>query len=187
LPTLAPAPAAEPGAKPTPRPATEAEPDKEDAQILYNESKRFALNAPEGIPPLEKALELAPDNAAYQRDLVTRLYSTGKVSACAQRGEEFVRRGTVDESLNLYVGAAYWSLKEYRKALEATERVLKINPDNGYALFNRAMNLYGLSEPAAAQAFRTFLDRFGNDPVFEKYAATARSSLNKLESRSGKK
>ena len=187
LPTLAPTPSIEPAAKPTPRPVTEAEPDKEDAQTLYNESKRFALNAPEGIPPLEKALELAPDNVAYQRDLVTRLYSTGKVSACAERGEEFVRRGTVDESLNLYVGAAYWSLKEYRKALEATDRVLKINPDNGYAVFNRAMNLYGLSEPGAAQAFHTFLDRFGGNPEFEKYAATARSSLNKLESRSGKK
>lgn len=159
------------------------ETDRARAKELYEQSRKLPNTSREGIPPLEKAIQLDPDKVLYQRALVIRLYETGQYSKAAERGEAFVRRGAKDINLNIYTGAAYSQLGKYRKALEAAERVLKMDEKNGYALYNRALNLYQLGDPQAADAFRTFLQVAGNDPSLRASVEQARGFLKKLENR----
>lgn len=151
-----------------------------EARRFFEESEKYPTASKEGIAPLEKALNLDPNNVAYQRRLVVRLYESGQYPLAAQRGEAFVKRGSSDVNMNIYVGAAYSQLGKYREALEATNRVLAMEPNNGYAQYNRAMNLQQMGDPKAADAYKSFLKQFGSEPAFADYANKAKESLAKM-------
>ena len=146
-----------PQAKPTAAPETKEPTNEDKAKAKFEEAQRYASTSSQGIKPLDEALELDPNNVEYQRALVTRLYYSKQYTTCARRGEEFIKGGATDSTIFIFTAAAYTSLNENTKALAILDRALKIDSKNGYALFNRALNLYTIKDPRAAEAFRYYL------------------------------
>lgn len=159
-------------------PPTEAE--RAQARSLYEKSRMFPTDSPEGIPLLEQALELDPSNAVYQKALIVRLYECERYQECTRRGMSFVDRGSTDVTLNIYIGAAYAKLDEYQHALEAADRVLQLEPHNKFGLYNRALNLYQLGRPEAAEAFETFLEKAEGDAAMQAYREQAKTMLQQI-------
>ena len=161
--------------------ASGSEGAKAQAREYYDESFKYPFNAREALEPLSRAVELDPANEQYQHALVTRLYYTGNYAECAHEGEAFAQRGATNPEIHIFTGAAYTALGEYQKAMVAIERALKANPDNAYALYNRAMNLYYLKDARAAEAFRFYLRKAKDDPEQARYIPKANERLAELE------
>ncbi|HBF33040.1 TPA: hypothetical protein DDW35_00615, partial [Candidatus Sumerlaeota bacterium] len=165
----------------TPKPATASSAGNAEAKKLFEESEKLPTSNKGGIAALEKALTLDPNNPTYQRQMVVRLYDTGEYALAAQRGDAFAKRGSTDVDMNLYIGAAYSRLGRHREALDAANRVLTVSKNNGYALFNRALNLKALGDPKATDAYKTFMEQCGSDPAFANYTEPAKAALKELE------
>ena len=179
-PTASPAPAETPAT-----PANTEDTKKSDAQAKFEESQKFPSNSPAGVKPLEEAIALDPANDKYKRALVMRLYYAKQFSAATAKGEKFIQEGSKDIDLYLFVSAAYSASLEYSKALTVIDRILKIQPTNGYALYNRALNLYLKKDPGAAEAFRYYLKLKGNDPEQAQWVLDAEKKLQELEKKNG--
>lgn len=196
-PTLEPTPVVTPEptpdvADPTPTPAVSENPvaseeEQKEAKAFYAKAKVYPADSRDALPLLEDALKLDPTNLKYQTELIKRFYYCGMFSECARRGQLFARQQPADADttyLNLYVGAAYYELGDFRNALQAAERILRKEPENPYALYNRALNLYMLNDSKASNAFRDFLDQVSDDPSpdLEAKVKEARERLRRLES-----
>jgi lipoprotein NlpI len=85
--------------------------------------------------------------------------------------------------MNLFAGAAFYELQDYRQALGAADRILRRDGTNPYALYNRALNLYQLRDARAAAAFRDFLDQVGRNPpeTLKGKVVEAQQRLQELE------
>lgn len=195
-PTPTPAPVRPPlvaEASPTPMPERAPSPSMESmpepgspeakamARKFYDESYKYPFNSRKGLEPLERAVMLDPNNPDYQQAYVTRLFYCGDYSDCARLGDEFAAAGSKNPEVHIFTGAAYTALAEYQKALVAIERALRLSPDNLYALYNRAMNLYFLNDLKAAEAFRYYLKKAQNDPKQSQYVPQAEKYLRELE------
>ena len=163
------------------QPAPQESTDQEKAKAKYAEALRYPTTSSDGIKPLEEAVNLSPNNGEYQRALVTRLYYTGQFVACAKRGDGFVKQGSTDVTIFIFVGAAYTALTDYPHALSIIERAIVMDPKNGYALYNRALTLDLMNDARAAEAFRRYLQVARNDPGQAQWVPEAEKKLQELE------
>jgi tetratricopeptide (TPR) repeat protein len=103
---------------------------------------------------LLKALEIDPKIEAAYRMLIATYLAAGKLPQAIERIEKAVAQKPADGSALLVLGMGYSQIKEYLKARDAYERVLKIEPNSAVALNNLAF-LYSeqLNEIEKAQEF----------------------------------
>ncbi|HUT22744.1 MAG TPA: hypothetical protein VM492_00210 [Sumerlaeia bacterium] len=158
----------------------------EEARRLFEESRRYPSDSDAGLQVLEKALTLEPTNTEYQSALIARLYYTGQYAACADRGEAYLAKGNNGEDLMTFVSVAYTQLGQYGKAIEAGDRVLKKDPLNGNALYNKAYNLNQTNDPRAAEAFQRYLKVCRDDPTQAHLIPEAEKMLRLLEANAEK-
>jgi tetratricopeptide (TPR) repeat protein len=166
--------------------ATPAASDVEKAADLHRQALRLPLDSRDAPPLLEEALRLDPTNLDYQTELVKRFYYCGMYSESARQGDLFLRQHGADKDatlMNLFAGAAFYELQDYRQALGAADRILRRDGTNPYALYNRALNLYQLRDARAAAAFRDFLDQVGRNPpeTLKGKVVEAQQRLQELE------
>ncbi len=181
--TPEPTPTPERTPEPTPTPLSNEEKKmrKAQAQEQYEDAMQYPQDSEEALPPLRKAVEFDPENTLYKETLVERLYKTGNFGACARQGELFERGGLQNTTIALYTSSAYTSLKEYDSALEVLNRLLQNEPENGYALFNKGLNLSYLGKTREAQvAFERFLEVAQDKPAFAKWVGDAQNQLRQM-------
>ncbi|MFW6286378.1 MAG: hypothetical protein ACOC29_00410 [Candidatus Sumerlaeota bacterium] len=173
-----------PEATPEPSPVVSEEEMKErrkEAQGLYEEALRYPQDSTESLAPLRRAVELDEENTKYKETLIERLYSTGKYAECARLGEQFERQGIQSSMLALYTASAFTRLGEHEDAIEVLDRLLRREPENGYALYNKALNLSLMGRDVdAARAFERFLEVARGKPAFASWMREAENQLNKL-------
>jgi tetratricopeptide (TPR) repeat protein len=168
-------------AQPSSEPDVEEPGGAEEARKLFEESRRYPSDSEAGLQVLEKAQALQPTNTEYQSALIARLYYTGQYAGCADRGEAYIGKGNGDEDLMTFVSVAYTQLGQYGKAIEAGDRVLKKNPLNGNALYNKAYNLNQMKDPRAAEAFQHYLKVCRDDPTQAHLIPEAEKMLRLLD------
>lgn len=123
---------------------------------------------------LRKAIELAPDDAGPWHNLGNLLLSAGRIEEsvqCALRSVTLLPESTVGRKL---LGIAYAYLGETDKAKEVFRLWLKDAPDDATALHHLAA-LEGRVPDRASDAYV--------EDVFDKFAASFDSKLEKLEYR----
>lgn len=96
-------------------------------------------------------------------------------------GNQFVKDGTLDPMTLIFVGAAHTSLQDYSKALSTLDLALKQDPQNGYALFNRALNLELMKDARAEEAYRYYLKIARNNPSQAQWVMEAEKKIQEIE------
>ena len=120
-----------------------------EAYRYYEEGRRYHLlgKAKEAVLPYEKALEVDPGFAMA----LLRLSEVHFIQGLLKEGEEYARRA-LEQADRLtareryYIEALYYMLKEgtLGRSIQAYEKVLGLDPDDGAARFNLALVYYGL-------------------------------------------
>ena len=134
-----------------------------DASSAYYVGRYYlALNKPkDGLPYLEKAARLDPENADY-------VFWTGVAHWAMldfeQEQAAYRKTLTLDPdhiSANLYMGHGYVDQGEWAKALEQYGKVIKSDKYNPEALYNRAFALNGLGKTTGEIAgWKKFLEYY---------------------------
>jgi len=180
-----------PKTKPTPKPPEPTPtPDlsKADAKspIIrakdnYNRAREFDKTDPAGLKLLQSAVDLDPANARYRYALATAyFYREDYQNAVAQCNAILKTDPRHTNALTL-MGAAYYSLRDFPKAMEAHERALEIDATNLYAQFNLATVCIEVDKTRARLELQKYIEMAGNKPDQKKYVEDARRYLKGLE------
>lgn len=135
----------------------------DDAGAYYYIGRYYlAMEQPaKAMPWFDKAIGLAPDNADYhfwKGVAYWALMEYGKERKCYER-EVAIDPNHI--SAHLYLGHGYTDDKDWTRALAQYDTVLKLDPYNPEALYNRAVALEGLGRKEdEAAALRTFLEDY---------------------------
>ncbi|MGD9108932.1 MAG: tetratricopeptide repeat protein [Gammaproteobacteria bacterium] len=99
----------------------------------------------------EKALKLAPDNQASLYNYICGLFELGKYQAAINYYKNYPNYLAKDHVITINkIGLCHFKLKEYAKAKNCYEKVLKSAPDNQSCLYNYINSLYMLGQYQAA-------------------------------------
>jgi len=153
--------------------------DPDDAQANYYTARYYlALEKPEqALPFIKRAVSLEPDDADYLFWLGVNHWALMQYD---QERAAYQRAVAVDPdhiSANLYLGHGYVDDKNWTRALAQYDTVLRLDPYNPEALYNRAVALGGLGRTDDEEAA---LKRFLEDYPDGSLAMRAASRLNQL-------
>jgi len=135
----------------------------DDAGAYYYVGRYYlAMEQPaKAMPWFDKAVRLSPDNADYffwKGVAHWALMEYGKERKCYERA---VAIDPDHISAHLYLGHGYTDDKDWTRALAQYDAVLKLDPYNPEALYNRAVALEGLGRnEEEAAALRKFLEDY---------------------------
>jgi tetratricopeptide (TPR) repeat protein len=91
-----------------------------------------------GIPLIEKAVALEPDNAIFRANLGSALGATGRFEEAAAHLSAAVARDPIRVDAHNNLGLSLSKLGRLAEALDCFERVLRLQPDHAEAHYNRA-------------------------------------------------
>ncbi len=130
---------------------------------------RFELGAdnPEAARPhIENAVRLAPDNADYRFWEGVTWWALRQPDKEKAAYEKALALNPEHLSANLYLGHNMLDRGENAAAIERYDRVLRLDPDEPQALFNRAVALDRLGRKQDMRlAMRQYLDRHPEGPM----------------------
>ncbi len=185
-PTPTPTPAAAkatPAAEKTPSPAPDD--PKKKAREAYEKAGATPKDSQEGLEAVREAVRLDPGNEEYEGELLQRLYQTGKYAEAAELGKRVAVLSN-DANVLLYASAAHAALGQHQTAIDVLDVLLKKQPKNGFALYNKAVSLTYLDTKKAAEAFQVYLNACKNDPEQAAWVQDAQQKLQQLQGGDGK-
>ncbi len=186
-PTPTPAPAATPTPAPvaakTPTPAP-ADPKKQ-AREAFEKAIATPKDSPEGLAAVQEAVRLDPGNEEFEGELLQRLYQSGKHAEAAELGKRVAVLSN-DTNVLLFTAAAYAELGQHQKAIDVLDVLLKKQPKNGFALYNKAVALTYLDPKKASEAFQVFLNTSKDDPEMATWVQDAQLKLKQQQGADGK-
>jgi tetratricopeptide (TPR) repeat protein len=186
-PTPAPAvtPTPAPAAAKTPTPTPAAADGKKQAREAYDKAIATPKDSPEGLAAAQEAVRLDPGNEEFEGELLQRLYQTGKHAEAAELGKRVAVLSN-DPNVLLYTSAAHAALGQHQKAIEVLDILLKKQPKNGFALYNKAVSLSYLDPKKAKEAFQVYLNNSKDDPEQAAWVQDAQQKLQQLQGGDGK-
>lgn len=168
-----------PTATPTPAPEPTSPSSKLEAKKLYNQAMSLPQKDKSGLEPIRKAAAYDPSNKIYQQELLTRLYACDEFKECAKLGTNL--SFSADTSyIPLYTAAALYELREYEQAIKVLDRLLQRDPTDGFALYNRALNLKEFKPSEAKAAFEHFLEVARDNPSLSAYVLDSEKQIQLL-------
>jgi tetratricopeptide (TPR) repeat protein len=175
VPVVTPTPAA--AAKtPTPAPAD----SKKQAREAFEKARATLKDSPEGLAAAQEAVRLDPGNEEFEGELLQRLYQCGKHAEAAELGKRVAVLSN-DSNVLLYTSAAHAALGQHQKAIDVLDVLLKKQPKNGFALYNKAVSLSYLDPKKATEAFQVYLNTCKDDPEQAGWVQDAQQKLQQLQ------
>ena len=176
-PAVTPTPAPAPAKTPTPAPAADG---KKQAREAFDKAIATPKDSQEGLAAAQEAVRLDPGNEEFEGELLQRLYQTGKHAEAAELGKRVAVLSN-DPNVLLYTSAAHAALGQHQKAIEVLDILLKKQPKNGFALYNKAVSLSYLDTKKAKEAFQVYLNNSKDDPEQAAWVQDAQQKLQQLQ------
>lgn len=155
-------------------PAFPAKPPVMDLPSASNVVPGFS----ERIDELRRSAEQHPKNAAHLIALAQLLMDGHRAKDAIMYYEKAALLQPKNDSLLLDLSVCYFNEKQYDKALQTTERILRFEADNSHALYNKGAILATIGRKKEAAA--VWKDLLKRRPDSEE-AKTVRGHLSMLE------
>ena len=136
----------------------------------YGEAMMDQADYRAAIDALQKAVTVNPDHTRAQLGLaLARIYKEDRVKDASDTITQALANDSLTPGMKARALAASAELanfeKRYDDAVAAADQALQINPNERFALFARARALAMKKDPAAADAFKSAIERNKTSPV----------------------